>query len=405
MPLDIGRFRDSNLVTHEEPEAVIAALMLWGAAWHQVPAASLPDDDRLLARYAGYGRAIESWLKVRDGALRGFVLCQDGRLYHRVLAEKANSAWDSRLKREWSLAADRHRKAQRGVPENERTDFPSFEDWKAGRPAPEPAEKRQADLPLEQPQNSDGTPPRVRARAHTVGTRTGAQIVPNADSDGTDPPFRRNDEQIPAESALKGREGKGRNKDSSQPTSLVTRETRLGNADLHAKFEAVCEAAGFRPVAPAAIDRGLRTVEDWLKAGYDIDEVILPTIRSVIADSKDGPTRTLGRFRGPIAHEHARLVARAKTGKPKEPPKAPLLEPPDEDPALRPFRADLLERLGPKLYALLANAARFEVVDHGDKRPLRVRGSEYAVEALAHGANSGIVRTVARAHGFTEVWS
>ncbi|MEI6560359.1 MAG: hypothetical protein WCO00_18325 [Rhodospirillaceae bacterium] len=49
-----------------------AAVTLWCRAWHQVPAASLPDDDRLLASFAGYGRDIKSWLKVRPMALHGF---------------------------------------------------------------------------------------------------------------------------------------------------------------------------------------------------------------------------------------------------------------------------------------------------------------------------------------------
>jgi tripartite-type tricarboxylate transporter receptor subunit TctC len=49
--------------------------MLWCAAWHQKPAASLPNDDRALARLAGYGFDIESWLKVKAGALRCFIEC------------------------------------------------------------------------------------------------------------------------------------------------------------------------------------------------------------------------------------------------------------------------------------------------------------------------------------------
>jgi len=166
MPLDIGRFRRSDLVTEEDPEAVLAAILLWGVAWHEVPAASVPDNDRWLAKAAGYGRAVDAWLRVRTGALRGFVRCSDGRLYHRTLAEKANAAWDSRLRYEWQKASDRHRKAQRDIPEKDRTKFPDFDDWKQGRK------------------------PEI--------------------SDGHDDLFRRNDPEIPAENALKGREGKGR---------------------------------------------------------------------------------------------------------------------------------------------------------------------------------------------------
>jgi hypothetical protein len=165
MPLDIGRFRASDLVTEEDPEAVLAAVLLWGAAWHEVPAASVPDNDRWLAKAAGYGRAVDAWLKVRAGALRGFVLCSDGRLYNRTLAEKALTAWDSRQQYEWRKAGDRHRKAMRKLPEDQRTEFPDFEDWKAG-------------------------------------------LKPDY-SAGTGDLFHRTDPAIPTENRLKGMEGKG----------------------------------------------------------------------------------------------------------------------------------------------------------------------------------------------------
>lgn len=136
MPLDIGRFRSSDLVTEEDPEAVLAAILIWGAAWHEVPAASVPENDRWLAKAAGYGRAVESWLRVRDAALRGFVKCSDGRLYHRTLSEKATSAWQGRLKYEWRKAGERHRKAQRDIPDARKTKFPEFEQWiSAGTPS------------------------------------------------------------------------------------------------------------------------------------------------------------------------------------------------------------------------------------------------------------------------------
>ena len=165
MPLDIGRFRQSDLVTEEDPEAIVAAILLWGVAWHEVPAASVPDNYRWLAKAAGYGRAVDAWLAVRDAALRGFVKCSDGRLYNRTLAEKATVAWDGRLQYEWRKAGDRHRKAERELPADQRTKFPEFEDWKRGS----------------RPEKSDGN----------------------------DDLFRRTDPAIPPENALKGNECKG----------------------------------------------------------------------------------------------------------------------------------------------------------------------------------------------------
>lgn len=90
MPLDVVRLRDSSMASQKSAEGFRAAVLLWCAAWHQVPAASLPNDDVELARYAGFGRDLKAWTKIRDIALHGFVECSDGRLYHRVIASKAN---------------------------------------------------------------------------------------------------------------------------------------------------------------------------------------------------------------------------------------------------------------------------------------------------------------------------
>lgn len=93
MPLDVLRLRDSDVAAIKDAEAFRAAVLSWCAAWHQVPAGSLPNDDDTLARLMGYGRDLKTFRKVKEGALRGYVLCSDGRLYHRVVAEKANEAW------------------------------------------------------------------------------------------------------------------------------------------------------------------------------------------------------------------------------------------------------------------------------------------------------------------------
>ncbi len=112
MPLDVNRLRDSELAIKESAEAFRAAVMLWCASWGQVPAASLPNDDVSLAAYAGLGRDMKSWRKVRPGALRGFVLCDDGRLYHPVVAEKALEAWSERQEYREGRANEKDRKAR-----------------------------------------------------------------------------------------------------------------------------------------------------------------------------------------------------------------------------------------------------------------------------------------------------
>jgi hypothetical protein len=147
MPLDVQRLRDSDLASDETPEACWAAVLLWCASWHQVPAGSIPDSDQWLAKQAGYvsrGKIDPAWAKsVRPGALRGWVLCSDGRLYHPVVCEKAMAAWRSKLEQRWKTECARIKKhAQRhemSLP------LPELDDWIAqgcpqGLPLPVPGD-------------------------------------------------------------------------------------------------------------------------------------------------------------------------------------------------------------------------------------------------------------------------
>ncbi len=134
MPFEVGRFATSGLITHEEPEAIVAAILLWGAAWHQLPAGSLPDNDRELANLAGYGRAVSAWVAVKKGALRGWIKCSDGRLYHEVVAEKVRESWLARLKQMWRNYGSAIRNHNSKNPDDVRHSLP-FEDWnESGRP-------------------------------------------------------------------------------------------------------------------------------------------------------------------------------------------------------------------------------------------------------------------------------
>lgn len=113
MPLDVLRLRDSDLSAVATGEQFKAAVLLWCAAWHQVPAASVPNDDRWLARHSGAG---PTWRKVKLEALRGFVECSDGRLYHEIVAEKALESWAHKLaqRERTRLATEARRKRDGG---------------------------------------------------------------------------------------------------------------------------------------------------------------------------------------------------------------------------------------------------------------------------------------------------
>ena len=93
MPMDISRLFGSRFHAVCSDAEWRAGVTLWLKSFHQVPAASLPDDDVELCRLAELGRDIKAWKKVRENALHGWEKCEDGRLYHKVVAEKAMEAW------------------------------------------------------------------------------------------------------------------------------------------------------------------------------------------------------------------------------------------------------------------------------------------------------------------------
>lgn len=106
MPLEVARLLDSEIMSLENAEAFRAGVASWCKGWHQVPAASLPADDAALCKTLGYGRELKAWGKLRKaGALRGWVMCSDGRLYHPIVAEKALEAWLEKLAQRLSSGA------------------------------------------------------------------------------------------------------------------------------------------------------------------------------------------------------------------------------------------------------------------------------------------------------------
>lgn len=158
MPLHVARLRDSDLAATAHPEACWYGVLLWSASWHQVPAASLPDDDAVLTRLIGLGRDVKTFRRHKADALRGFELCADGRLYHRVVAEQANTAWEGKLQQRWRTDCARIKKAN----QRNETDLPTptFEQFVAGLPTgqrPLRVLGDGGDCPEGQPEMSPGT--------------------------------------------------------------------------------------------------------------------------------------------------------------------------------------------------------------------------------------------------------
>lgn len=98
MPLYGERLRTSSHNSGCTDAEFRASINLWWSAWQQVPAASLPADERELCRLADLGRDLKAWGKVKAFAMRNFVVCKDGRYYHNFLAPLACAAWAERVK-------------------------------------------------------------------------------------------------------------------------------------------------------------------------------------------------------------------------------------------------------------------------------------------------------------------
>jgi hypothetical protein len=75
--------------------------------------AFMPLDVARLREAAGYGRVVKEWANVREGALHGWIKCDDGRLYHPVVAEKALESWKAKMHHQWKKECDRIRKANK----------------------------------------------------------------------------------------------------------------------------------------------------------------------------------------------------------------------------------------------------------------------------------------------------
>jgi hypothetical protein len=90
MPLEVGRLLTSTtwIEAAKAPRIGHALMSMWCAAWHQVPAGSLENNEATLHRLSMCPTDKE-WRAVRPTLMRSWVLCSDGRLYHPVVCELA----------------------------------------------------------------------------------------------------------------------------------------------------------------------------------------------------------------------------------------------------------------------------------------------------------------------------
>jgi len=148
-PLKHKQLTRSGWWMRASDQAKALNMELWCAAYEEVPAGSLPDDDIALSDLVGFGRRdLTAWLAVKDEVMAPWTLCSDGRWYHPTLAEVACETWARKQAADADRAAERERKRLKregGVP-----------------PEKPKSSGGKADLSAGQNAGSAGTPPDVR---------------------------------------------------------------------------------------------------------------------------------------------------------------------------------------------------------------------------------------------------
>lgn len=298
MPLDVARLRDSELASNESPEACWAAVQLWAASWHQIPAGSIPNDDKWLAKATGYGRIVKEWTRVRDGALRGWVKCTDGRLYHSVVAEKALEAWKSKIEQRYRTEVARVKKHNQRHGTAHST--PDYDVWVSlGRPSGHYLSVP-GDKPKEPEDNTGDKPSKGQGEGQRQGQGDSYSVAKATGGDAADPPENPEPTKTPGElskaqlwkAAVSLLDGQGMAEPQARafigglvkdfPTGdtvleAIRRAIAEQPADARAYLVATCQAqAGQRktPNKQEALEERNRVITDaWAAKGESLETV------------------------------------------------------------------------------------------------------------------------------------
>lgn len=283
MMIDIPRLRGSDFDATLNDAAWRAGLNLWMSSWHQVPAASLSDDDVTLTKAAGLGRDIRSWRKVKAEALRGWVKCDDGLLYHPVVAEYALEAWLEKLLQALSSGAG-----------NARRWGGTFD------PAPVEAEIDRAAEMLRA----------LNPKSKAIAKLQRRKSRPTSEGDPTGTP-----ETVPVGSQGK-EEGKEEGiKKEAADDSASARFSDLGREELGDLTSALREAAGDCLNAASPRLHVIAPVLALLRPGCgpaaDFEQDVIPAIRATSARAKPGSVGRWEYFVPMIAEARDRRLAGA----------------------------------------------------------------------------------------------
>lgn len=128
VPVYADRLWESDFFAVATDAEFKAAFCLWLKSWNQKPPGSLPTDDRQLCRLAELNGNLAKWHKVKRIALRHWIECDDGRLYHPVVSElvldaaakldRNRSRTSAATANRWKSSNGNERNAQRNASEN-----------------------------------------------------------------------------------------------------------------------------------------------------------------------------------------------------------------------------------------------------------------------------------------------
>jgi hypothetical protein len=292
MMIDIDRLFGSEFHARVSDAAWRAGMTLWLKSFHQTPAGSLPNDEVALTRLAELGRDTKTWRRISAEAKRGWIECDDGRLYHRVVAEKVLEAWLEKLAQRKSSAAGnaaRHGRpfdpastdskitASAAMLANLNPNSRALSKWsrKTSKPAPDGTAATFPPRDIQPPVGSPASPP--------DGSADGPPVCPQ-------PPPDSSSDRLPSGSQGKGRERKRREEITESSSSVSAkppaRERAEDDDDLRRKLN---EAANGRIASSC---RNVDPIRKLLAEGVPI-EAVLASFRHNIAHLRQ-PLQTFG---------------------------------------------------------------------------------------------------------------
>lgn len=246
MPLDIIKLMNSEtwMMACTVPFAAAACMNLWCRSWHQVPAGSLPDNEAMHRICV----AVPNWDDVRDIALRNFVKCSDGRLYHPIIVEAAKKAWKEK---------NRYRDAAKSR-------------WKNKKRGNASQQQRTTKKPCVASKMDDANPHASHMQETGIGiVKEATPLPPN----GSDP----------------------------EPTPAAAEEVDW--VLMNAVRERVCELAGADDTKSPVWAQSVWAKHWVVDCGYDLEADIYPAIEAVMA-KRDGPPNLPAYFKPAIEERY-----------------------------------------------------------------------------------------------------